>query len=203
MLNLIGKKFTDGIRQYEIFDIVTIAEKEYYRVKNHTDNKDNELFTIENLNIYLSNQEELSSKYESRQLRKKVWEKEIQEERKKKEELEKKLNEDYGFCENKTLLQKGKTLKILNKEIRYNNEIITRKERIVNILTTCNNCYTDEYLNTNRYSEHKINLEYKKLTDKIEYRLYFQEGDDEYFINLTKTEYQFSEYLIKNKILNT
>ena len=70
-------------------------------------------------------------------------------------------------------------------------------------MTTCNNCYTDEYLNTNRYSEHKINLEYKKLTDKIEYRLYFQEGDDGYFIELTKTEYQFSEYLIKNKILNT
>lgn len=203
MLDLIGKKFTDGIRQYEVFDTITIAEKEYYRVKNYTDNKDNELFTNENLNIYLSNQEELSSKYESRQLRKKVWEKEVQEERKKKEILEKRLNEDYGFCENKTLLQKGKILKILNKEIRYNNKIITRKERIVNILTTCNNCYTDEYLNTNRYSEHKINLEYKKLTDKIEYRLYFQEGDDKYFIELTKTEYQFSEYLIKNKILNT
>ena len=203
MLNLIGKKFTDGIRQYEVLDTITIAEKEYYRVKNYTDNRDNELFTNENLNIYLSKQEELSSKYESRQLRKKVWKKEVQEERKKKEILEKRLNEDYGFCENKTLLQKGKILKILNKEIRYNNEIITRKERIVNILTTCNNCYTDEYLNTNRYSEHKINLEYKKLTDKIEYRLYFQEGNDEYFINLTKTEYQFSEYLIKNKILNT
>ena len=111
MLNLIGKKFTDGIRQYEVLDTITIAEKEYYRVKNYTDNKDNELFTNENLNIYLSKQEELSSKYESRQLRKKVWKKEVQEERKKKEILEKRLNEDYGFCENKTLLQKGKIMK--------------------------------------------------------------------------------------------
>lgn len=192
----IGLKFTDSMREYEVVEVLNIKGVEWFRLKNYTDNKENEIMEQEQIEQYLSNQDALIEKLEYRKVR--AIENELEHKRIEEQERQEKedYNNDYGFTSNKTLLQKGKILKTLNMEIKYNNEVITRKKRIYNIITGSENVYTKELLNTNRHTEKRICLEYKKLKDKKEYRLYFNNST---FIDLTKTEYDFANYLLDNK----
>lgn len=189
--NKIGLIFTDGIRQYKVLEVVNIKDIKYYRVKNFTENKETELFALEQIEKYVTNAEHYNIKY-NRGIER---QREVEEEQKKLKEQEEERIKDYNFCygytDNKTDLQKGKILKTLNQNILYNNNFYTRKNLIHKLIN--NNSRIEIYNNTNRYRKKNMELERKKLKDKIEYRFYY---DGNTFITVTKTEYEYIRYLL-------
>lgn len=196
---MIGLKFTDGLREYEIIEQMDINGQEWWRLKNYTENRDKEIMNIEEINGYIARRKELKERFygvkkykeESERQRKEL----VEYNAKIEKEKEENYNNDYGFTDDKTILQKGKILKILNKRIYYHNNMISRKDRIYNTLENNTGAYTKEIMMTNRYSNKKVCLTYRELKDKLEYRLYFQ---DCYF-ELTKTEFDYTNYLINKR----
>ncbi|MDU3410061.1 hypothetical protein [Clostridium sp.] len=191
-MELLNIEFTDGIRQYRVLEY--IERFKMYRLRNYTDNRENELMKTEQIENYINNKEyynerfnknlQIQKEYEIQKLR------ELEEERKQLEQY----NFCYNYTDNKTTLQKAKILKILNEQVLYNNEFYTRKDLIHKLINK--DSYTKEYLNTNRYSKKKIEGEYKKLVNKLEYRFYYNK--DSVFLEVTKTEYEYINYLIDN-----
>ncbi|APR02493.1 hypothetical protein RSJ2_4172 (plasmid) [Clostridium botulinum] len=198
MNNYIGINFTDGIREYQVIEYM--EQFKMYRLKNYTDNKENELMKKEQINKYLDNK----SFYDTKLKKHKSYLIKFEEEKKRIEEKERKEKEQYnfcyGFCDRKTDLQKGKILKILNTKMLYRENIMTRKEIIEFLMKKYKQIAPEEHLNTNRISK-KINLEYRKLKDKLEYRIYFDK-EKSGFLEVTKTEYDYCNYLLENKLIS-
>lgn len=102
----------------------------------------------------------------------------------------------YGYLDNVTPLQKGKILKVLNVKAFYNDNGIflghwTRKK------------FLYEMIKKGYTLEHEINITYwnKKLEEKTkanEYRLVSPIDNDYY--EITKTEFDYTNYLINNVI---
>ena len=191
-MELLNIEFTDGIRQYRVLEY--IERFKMYRLRNYTDNRENELMKTEQIENYINNKEYYNERFNKNLQRQKEYEiqklRELEEERKQLEQY----NFCYNYTDNKTTLQKAKILKILNEQVLYNNELYTRKDLIHKLINK--DSYTKEYLNTNRYSKKKIEGEYKKLVDKLEYRFYYNK--DSVFLEVTKTEYEYINYLIDN-----
>lgn len=171
--------------------------KEYLeQFKMYSVMENNKIFKHEDIQRYIDNEELTKARIERSRLR----DIEIQEQLQREKEFEEQKQQEYNFCygytDSKTDLQKGKILKTLNKNIVYDNKLITRKQFIHKIIQE-NNCRTEIYNNTNRCTSKRINLEYKKLVDKIEYRFYT--GDS--FFEITKTESDYINYLLNNKLL--
>lgn len=191
--------FYYGLNECKV--IKYLPARKMYLIQNFTQNRSDELLTKEELEKNLEKQDEFKERIESN---KKFAEKMkmIEEEEKRREEEEKKeYNNDYGFTKNKTDLQRGKILKTLNMKIKYDNEIISRKNVIVKIIKECDNIKLKEVFLTNRYSNKKVNGCYRELKDKKELRIYFTENGVDYFREITKTEYDFCKYLLENKYL--
>lgn len=193
----IGKKFTSGNAKYEIIDILTIKNNEWYRVKNYTDNREDELFNESRIEEYLYNQFYYYGLYVkninfiNKQEERRKLEKE-------KEEQEKiKYNFCHGFTDNNTDMQRGKILKTLNKLIKYEKKIYTKKEWIEFLLTSKNIINVEEKLNTNRYSSRKVAGCYQKLVDKVEYTIWYYDNEEKVGNNINKTEYDYALYLLK------
>ena len=170
--------------------------KEYIeKFKMYSVIENNKLFKHEDIQNYIDNEELTKARIERSRQR----QIEIQEQLQKEKEIEEQKQLEYNFCygytDSKTDLQKGKILKVLNKNVIYNNKLISRKDLIHNMIKD-NICRTSIYNNTNRYSDHKVDLTYKKLVDKVEYRFYTGES----FIEVTKTEYEYINYLLANKL---
>ena len=195
----IGLKFYYGLNECKV--IKYLPAYKMYLLQNFTQNKSNELVTSEEIERNLKKQDELKERIKkNKEFAKKM--KIIEEEEKRREEEEKKeYNNDYGFTKNKTDLQRGKILKTLNMKIKYDNEIISRKNVIVKIIKECDNIKLKEVFLTNRYSNKKVNGCYRELKDKKELRIYFTENGVDYFREITKTEYDFCKYLLENKYL--
>ena len=189
----IGTSFTDGIRQYKIIDYY--ANVDLYRLKNITENKSNELMKEEIIKGYIENRDHYENKFNRRIKFLQEQEILIKQEEKEEEEKQKRYKFCHGFVNNKSKLQQGKILKTLNNKMTYNNRLITVKDFIEYLVKNHTDLSTKKFLNTNRYSKRKINGEYKKLVDKIEYRAYWDEQST--FVNLTKTEYDYCNYLLK------
>lgn len=196
--NYIGLKFINNF--YEEIEVIEYIEKfKMYSVKNLSKKSDNvftSLLKDSDIENFISKQEKYLSYKEKREKENILKNIEEKAEQLKEEERLKSYNNDYGFTKNKTSLQKGKILKSLNQLISYDNVIYSKKDLIIKLIN--NTSYTKEYLNTNRYSKKKINLEYIKLVDKIEYRFYYD--SNKCFLEVNKTEYNFINYLIDNKI---
>ncbi|MBS5307741.1 hypothetical protein [Clostridium sp.] len=191
-MELLNIEFTDGIRQYRVLEY--IERFKMYRLRNYTDNRENELMKTEQIENYINNIEYYNERFNKNLQRQKEYEiqklRELEEERKQLEQY----NFCYNYTDNKTTLQKAKILKILNEQVLYNNEFYTRKDLIHKLINK--DSYTKEYFNTNRYSKKKIEGEYKKLVNKLEYRFYYNK--DSVLLEVTKTEYEYINYLIDN-----
>lgn len=168
----IGEKFVDGIRSYEIINILNINNISYYQLKNYTDNRTDELMKKEQIEKYILNQDQYLKKY-NRSLK---YEEKIRKEKEKQKIQEEKCKESYefchGYCDNKTPIQKGKILKTLNKKILWDNEDRSRKE-VIDILLKENT------INIYQNSKRKWILK----TDKHVY-------------DLTVTEKKYIDYLL-------
>lgn len=167
--------------------------KEYIeKFKMYSVIENNKLFKHEDIQNYIDNEELTKARIERSRQR----QIEIQEQLQKEIELEEQKQLEYNFCYgyicDKTDLQKGKILKVLNKNIVYHDELMTRKQFIHKMIRESDECKTEIYNNTNRCTSKRINLEYKKLVDKVEYRFY----TDDSFIEVTKTEYDYISYLL-------
>lgn len=183
--------FKTGTEFYTIDGKFTV--KEYLeQFKMYSLMENNKIFKHEDIQRYIDNEEITKAKLERSRLRNI----EIQEQLQKEKELEEQRQLEYNFCygytDNKTDLQKGKILKVLNKNILYHDELMTRKQFIHKMIRESDECKTEIYNNTNRCTSKRINLEYKKLVDKVEYRFY----TDDSFIEVTKTEYDYISYLL-------
>lgn len=194
-MELLNIKFTDGIRQYEVIEY--LEQFRMYRLKNYTDNKENELMKAEQIENYISNAEYYNDRYNKNIERQKQYKLQELKEKQQEEEFKEKYKFCYNYTDNKTVLQASKILKILNEQLLYNNKFYTRKDLIHKLINK--DSYTKEYFNTNRYSKKKIEGEHKKLVDKLEYRFYYNK--DNVFLEVTKTEYDYINYLIDNKLI--
>lgn len=188
-MELIGVKFEDINNKYEVIEFM--EQFNMYRLKNYTTNKDNELMKRDDIINYINNQESiLARKERSRKRMEEIKRLELIQKEKELKELNE-YNNDYGFTKNKSALQKGKILKTLNKKVIFDSNVISRKDLIVKLIND-KECTLKEVFLTNRHSIKRINLEYKKLKDKLELRLYFEK---ERYLELTKTEYEFAKYI--------
>jgi len=123
-------------------------------------------------------------------------------ERRKQQELEDKINEErelqlklkeenlYDFDKNMTPMQRGKLLKILMKKYRYSDDygIMTRKDYVFKRLQ---NGFT---LNYKEYGN-------SRTGNKQWYHI-LEHPKGEYFNEITKTEYDFAQYLLNSGILD-
>ncbi|NFH01610.1 hypothetical protein FC831_15310 [Clostridium botulinum] len=161
-------RFKTGTIFYTVNEGKMTVDNYIDKFKMYSIKENNKLFKHDDIQRYIDLESDTIERSKKRQLER------IEQERIKKEYEDKKQKE-YEFCynylDNKTALQKGRVLKVLNKEILYNGEFLTKKEIIHNILKDNNNCVTKEFLNTNRYKKKNNNLERVKLADKIEYML--------------------------------
>jgi hypothetical protein len=172
---------------------------EYYLVEEKDlisgDAREDILYTEEQINKYLSEQDFIIDKVNKAiESNKKMLEIERQEQEKR-EAKEREYNNTYGYADNMSPMAKGKVLKILNKTENYYDNgkyigTIVRKDFIKNILESGGNV------------EHKTNIsnwnKKSEVTIKAnEYRLVLQ--DNSFYI-ITKTEYDYSIFL-KDKLL--
>lgn len=184
--------YRGDIEKHTITSKIEIKGKEFYTLDNV-----NTVLTLEQIKEYMNRQQEFIIRKQRQEEYKLECEKQETEEKALQEKKEREYNFCYGYTDNKTALQQGKILKCLNVSLVYNNKSYTRKQLIHKLISENENTFTKVVNCTNRYSDKKINLEYKKLKDKIEYRFYVAE--DEYF-TVTKTEYDYINYLIENNI---
>lgn len=154
------------------------------------------IISIERMDEILSNQEKFKEVYESN---KRFWEEQERKERKAAEEKAKR--EDlFGFDKDKTPCQKGKILKTLMKKYRYfdykpqgkefircNQRVLTRRDYII------------EQLKKGSYIDKEV------IQGKTTYRLNHakEEGIPDGYTLITKTEYDFANYLINMDVLKT
>lgn len=179
------------------YKMLTLGEKIIIKGTEYQSFKEvNTIVTMEEMQRILNKQEMLQIRYEVQE--EKRQQQQIEEEK----EVERKIKEkeDYEFCngytDNMTALQAGKVLKVLNKIMFFNGKSTTRKEWIHMLINK--NSSVKEVMLTNRYSEKKVDLCYKKLKDKKEYRFYNTKEDS--FYTITKTEYLYIKYLLENKL---
>ena len=186
MDNYVGVKFLG----YDLFECEVIIKRQNdYLVKDSLRARDDGAFcsimTTEDIKDLLSKQDKLKEKKVGREQREKEeTQKEIQEIRLKqdKENL-------FGFTDNKTDLQKGKILTTLMKTMLYNGNMITRKDFVISQLKAG---YTPEI------KEYKKRNKGKEGILKAYYVLYNHNNDS--WIDVTKTEYDFAKYILSNNI---
>lgn len=102
-------------------------------------------------------------------------------------------NSFLGFTDNRTALQAGKIEKCLSKAFRYNGVVMERRDKMLQDLRNG--------------KEPKIAEETVNGKTKKSYRVYSTIKDGEFagtrvFSEITKTEYDFCMYLIKNDLVS-
>ena len=189
-----GFKFMDYFIDFEVIEFM--EQHNMYRLNNIQENRQNELLYESDIDTCIIMKDEFITKRESNRIFREKQDSREKAKNEKKELQEKDFNFCYGYVDNKTDLQRGKILKILNVRQYYNNEVITRKNLIERLIQN-NDVTLKVYNNTNRYSDHKICLTYKKLSDKIEYRIMY----NDFMLEVTKTEYDYTNYLLSNDLI--
>lgn len=196
-IELKSNRFKTGTIFYTVNEGKMTVDTYIDKFKMYTIKENNKLFQHADIQRYIDSEATTKDRIEKHRQR----ELKLIEQERINKELEDKKQKEYEFCynylENKTQLQKGKILKILNKEVLYNSEFLTRKQLIHKILKENDNCFTKEFLNTNRYRKKNRNLECVKLADKLEYMLYYNKNS---ILDITKTEFEYINYLLLNKI---
>jgi hypothetical protein len=108
----------------------------------------------------------------------------------KQQQEEEKYNNVFGYCDNMSPLQKSKVLATLNKTIKYDNKIMTRKEFVKNLI---DQGYKPVIFDKMTSSDRKINLE---RIVKYKYDVPTLKLENEYYTT-TKTEYNYALYLLE------
>lgn len=178
------------------YEMTTVSERieikgnEYYRIEGS-----NEIFTKDYILNQLSKHELLLTKLQKQEERNKQIEAERIAEAEAEERRIKEYNFCYGYTDNKTALQSGKILKALNKNVVYNDKLYSRKELIHKLIEESSECKTNIFNNDTRTK--KVNGERVKLKTRIEYEFHF----DGSIIDVTKTEYDYINYLLSNNLV--
>lgn len=191
-----GFKFMYYFTDYEVIEFM--EQHKMYRLNNPKENRQNELKTEEDIdNCILMKDEFIARRESNRIFREKQ---KALEEAEQEKELKEKQESDfcYGYTDTMKDMQKGKVMKVLNKRIVRNNHWVSRKRAIEEIIRENKTIELKKVNLTNRYSSKKVELTYKELKDKTEHRIYF----DDCFIEITKTEFDYAEYLIDNKLIS-
>lgn len=175
-----------------VSEVIEIKGDEYYTVL-----ESNEIFTKEYIMDQISKHDLLLSKLLKQEERNKQIEAERLAEVEAEERRIKEYNFCYGYTDNKTALQTGKILKALNKNVIYKDKLYSRKELIHKLIGESKECKTNIFNNDTRTK--KVNGERIKLKTRIEYEFHF----DKYIIDVTKTEYDYINYLLNNNLVAT
>jgi hypothetical protein len=112
-----------------------------------------------------------------------------QQEQEKKNQAEAAYNNVNGYCDNMNAMQKGKVLKVLNKEFFFRGKAITRKEFVSTLI---NEGYNLRIIDTVMTSSKKVKGE---RIDKYKNNVPVIEKDGSYY-EITNTEYEYGLYLI-------
>lgn len=156
------------------------------------------LYTPDQITEYVNNQDSIIEKVKKAiEAHKRTIEAE-RIEQEKQQTIEAEHNNVYGYVDHMSPIAKGKILKILNKKEHYYNNgqsigYLSRKNFIKNILEVGGTI--EHKKNINYYTKN-----YELKTKENEYRLY--PVNDKSFYSITKTEYNYAEYL-KDNILIT
>lgn len=177
--NKIIKKFNENLYLVEQTNVITGSSR------------NDILLSTEDIQENINNQDKII----------KVIEKAIQfdkdqKELKQREEAQLQLEQEeyenvYGYCDNMTQLQQGKSLKVLNKNVMIDSKYMTRKEFIYNKIKEG---YEPKIIDKIMTSQRKINLERKET---YKYNVPVIESKDGFY-TITKTEYNFALYLLEN-----
>lgn len=178
-------------------NVITVLKRyndQFYQVEDKHiitgDSRNDILLTPEAIQKDLHRQEEIQEginkalKFEEQQQA-------LAQEREQQEQQDKIEYEAHGYCNNMSPLQKGKVLKTLNKEERYEGKIYKRKDFIQKALEEGRTIKLRH--NVKRWNRNGI-------VEKENY--YCIENKDKTFYEITKTEYNYGMYLIEN-ILQT
>lgn len=172
----IGTVFYDINGKKTITGTVETNKGIFYTIK-----ESNSIFTYDQIVNYKNKESETIAKIEKNKIYMEKIEKQIKEEQdQKKIELEE-YNNIYGYANNETPMQKGKILKCLNTTQLFNKKLSTRKGNIHRMIKEGS-------------KKSKIVI----INNKKVYRVYY--NDNESFLELTKTEYDYFNYLIENNI---
>ncbi len=196
---LIGITFYD--RPASLITVLKKYNDKFYLVREEDlikkEIREDLLMTEEQIKVILQNQEYIKERVEKALKYHDKMRKQEEDQINKEEEKRKNYENTYGYTDNMSPIQKGKILKVLNKQYNYydNGEYIgsyTRKDFIKMML---DKGYTVEY---------KTNLKYYSKNGELkikanEYRLIDR---DNLFYEITKTEYDYAKYLLKNIVQN-
>lgn len=185
MANYIGMKLKDF--QGSTIEIVSYNENfKMYQGKETNVNGivTNPLLNDDDIEFYISKQQEIKAYEEKTQ--------KVKSEQSKKEEEEKTEYENVnGFCDNLSPMQKARTLKTLNTEIRYNGKWMTRKSFVLHlILEGYTPTIKDKVMSSNRKIQGERIVKYKYNVPTL--------VNDNRFYEVTKTEYNYALYLLDN-----
>lgn len=104
-----------------------------------------------------------------------------------------------GFTDDMKPMHKARIEKTLDKLIRYNGDIITRKEFVLSMLKQGGILDIEEdYIKWNNKNRCYTN---PKTLYKIEYKIMDNEKPVKVYSEITKTEYDFGNYLIENNLI--
>lgn len=172
----------------QIDHIGEIKEKEYYFI-NHNypeESRSYGLWDEKEMQRMLENQEKFAESREKNRL-KEIECNRVQEEKARIQEEKENL---YGFVDKKSPMQKQKIVNILMKTYRYDDKIISRKDHCIKLLK-------EGYYSKIKTYSNEYNKRAKNDTTTIN-GLYAPEGGS--FYEVTKTEYDFFNYLKDNRI---
>lgn len=190
-----GFKFMDYFTDYEVIEFM--EQHKMYRLNNPKENRQNELKSEADIDSCILMKDEFIARRESNRVFREK-QKALADAEQEKELKEKQENDFcYGYTDNMKDMQRGKVLKALNKRIVRNNNWISRKRAIEEIIRDNKTIELKKVTLTNRYSSKKVNLTYKELKDKTEHRIYFNDC----FMEITKTEFDYATYLINNDLV--
>lgn len=189
--NNIGKIFLlPNYEQVQIFNIGIVGNKEWYYINdNYPKDVGNgfPLWSESDLNFYESKQE----KWKESKIIYEIKQKEYKEKERIQAEIKKENEYLYNYDANMSPMQKAKVLKCLMKSLVYDNGVMTRKDYVIMKLKQG---YT---LNIKTFSN-AYNRRAKN--DTTTYRI-LEHPTNNTFNDITKTEYDFAEYLLKNNII--
>ena len=176
-------------------EILRRYNDKFYLVKEanmiNKDSRSDILLTPEDIIKILDNQNEIKEKIKKAIEYHKKQEKEEVQRKEKEDQKQKEYENVYGFCDKMSPMQKGKILKVLNKTYNYYSDgkfiaNMSRKD------------FLKKHIENNNCIKHLKDLKYftKDGECKIknnEYRLVLK---DNTFYEITKTEYNYANYLI-------
>jgi len=178
---IISSCFLQGIEHYTVND--------RYPEPEHPKGFGLQIISQEEINNDLLHQDEYEAEHDKRE---KYDEEQAEKQRlriEKETKAKAELENLYGFDSGLTPMQRGKLLKVLLKEYRYDGIVMTRKDFLYKNIN--NGCTVKQVDNVISY--YGSRWDKKESKPKTEYRLMVENN---FSYTITKTEFEFANYLI-------